>query len=158
MAAIPALYEHCRAVFEEMRKEASVQNYGEGTSGLVYEGHLTKLVSRVGLSAPYYTKVTRMLIGMGCAEQVRRGGGAAASRWALLQEPTPELFEAASEAQELTGPPKKRTVPQGVVEGPPAQVQAIIEEQRYQDVNRRLSLVEDTLDQVLEAMAEKEAS
>jgi hypothetical protein len=46
---------------------------------------------------PYYTTVNRALKLQGCIIQLRRGGGAALSKWALIKEPKPEDFRDAAE-------------------------------------------------------------
>lgn len=88
-SVISAIYDHCVAVYKAMLEEAEM----EELDGLVYEGHLTRLIIQdLGLSTPYYTQVKRRLVAMGCIEQLRRGGGHAMSRWKLLTEPTEESF------------------------------------------------------------------
>lgn len=59
---------------------------------MIWEGALTKLIASQGLSNPYYTAVRRGLMAMDCIVQVRRGGGGQPSTWALLQEPTLQLW------------------------------------------------------------------
>ena len=85
--AAPALYEHCSDVWNAMREQAV-----ETQDGLLWEGSLTGLFTQLGLSIPYYSKITKLLKGMDCMHQVRRGGGSSPSRWILLQEPSMELY------------------------------------------------------------------
>lgn len=85
LTVVPALFEHAVRVYEEMKKNSEVdENYGDN---VVYEGHLTNLFKKLRLSVPYYTSIKNQLVGMGCIEQVRRGGGNATSRWVLWKEP-----------------------------------------------------------------------
>jgi hypothetical protein len=60
----------------------------------VYRGHLTKLFTKLHLSTPYYSMVTKQLKAMGCIEQLRRGGGGAESEWQLIAAPTEDLYDA----------------------------------------------------------------
>lgn len=91
---LPAIFGHACTVYKEMESEAElVERADQGMAQvLVWEGHLTKLVTRLHLSVPYYTSVTRELKRMGCIKQLRRGGGNATSQWLLVTEPTEELF------------------------------------------------------------------
>ena len=84
----PVMFDHCVAVYERMVEEAS----DEGDEGLVYEGHLTKLFQDLNKPGPYYTTVMNYLRNMGCAEQIRRGGGSSMSRWKLITAPTEDAF------------------------------------------------------------------
>lgn len=103
-AAPAALLGHCTSVYNEMTVQAHVVT-AENVQLLVYEGKLTELVTvHVGLSVPYYTKVTQALKGMGCAKQLRRGGGNSPSQWQLIRPPSlglylkwQDLLEAATE-------------------------------------------------------------
>lgn len=103
----PALFNHCMAIYQTMREEATLgdvaplndENFEEG---LIYEGFLTKLFSDVGLAVPYYSKVMRTLKRMGCVVQLRRGGSSTPSRWQLITEPTMETFEASESVAQHT--------------------------------------------------------
>jgi hypothetical protein len=93
--AMPALYEHCAKVYAAMHQLAGVCYEQDATEPQwVYEGHLTRLFSDLGLSTPYYTSVRKKLLEMDCIRQLRRGGGNSLSRWLLVQKPTEELFQA----------------------------------------------------------------
>lgn len=59
---------------------------------LIYEGHLTNLFRDLGVPNPHYTAVMRALKAQNCVVQIRRGGGTAMSKWALLKEPEAEAF------------------------------------------------------------------
>jgi len=85
LTVVPALFEHAVRVYREMQKDARADSdFGDN---IVYEGHLTNLFKRLRLSVPYYTSIKNQLVGMGCIEQVRRGGGNATSKWVLWKEP-----------------------------------------------------------------------
>jgi len=70
---------------------------------MIYEGHLTQLFRKLRLSTPYYTQIKNQLTGMGCIEQIRRGGGSAESRWVLWKEPTLEEWKAATATRARRG-------------------------------------------------------
>jgi hypothetical protein len=103
----PALFEHAARVYKEMgsrsRTESVATVEDPNMHGLqvdpnlqitVYEGHLTRLFSDLGVANPYYTKIIQVLKDMGCLVQIRRGGGVALSKWQLCKEPTEEDFNA----------------------------------------------------------------
>lgn len=89
---MPALYQHCVETYAAMVERSEEQEI-DGIQVQVYEGFLTTLI-RHGLSlpTPYYSFVTKALQRMDCIRQVRRGGGSTPSVWALVQEPTEDLF------------------------------------------------------------------
>jgi len=97
LQVIPALYEHACRVYDEMYKHSSVEEHQQGsmfTASLrVYDGHLTQLFKKLMLSVPYYTTIKNQLIGMGCIEQLRRGGGNATSKWVLWSRPELEAWK-----------------------------------------------------------------
>lgn len=123
----PALFRHCCTVYEAMNDLAE-----DGLHGRTYEGFLTHLFNDLDLSVPYYTMVMKKLKAMDCVRQLVRGGGSAPSQWLLLQEPTMELFNATPAAREMA---KMAQIPQ--------------------DVNRRLSVLEEKVDAILHAMADE---
>jgi hypothetical protein len=88
-SAAPPLLSHCSAVYAAMEEKAE-----QDGDNLIYTGALTRLVTEVGFSNPYYTSITTALKGMDCIRQSRRGGGGIGSVWLLLQKPTEELFMA----------------------------------------------------------------
>ena len=89
---LPALYNHCVRAFELMEQGSRESGIDEEAK-LIWEGHLTKLIAgQMHLSTPYYTGITRALIGMGCIRQLRRGGGSSESQWEIVKAPTPELW------------------------------------------------------------------
>jgi hypothetical protein len=97
----PAMFEHACKVYAAMDAEASeerpiIDGQVSDTADVirVYEGHLTTLFQNLEVSAPYYTTIMRAIKGMGCAEQLRRGGGTATSRWQLNYPPTLEGYMA----------------------------------------------------------------
>jgi hypothetical protein len=77
--------------------EQSTLSEGEDGDMVTYEGHLTHLVKALNYSTPYYTKLRKHLMRMGCIQQLRRGGGTAPSVWWLKKEPDEESFKHAVE-------------------------------------------------------------
>lgn len=141
----PAMWEHARTVYRAMEEEATPMDDEKLGPCLVYEGFLTQLVRQVGLSTPYYSKVTRLLEGSRAAVQVRRGGGTAPSQWALFGEPTDEALQN-FEAKD-TG---SNTLKRG---GGKTSTQ-----QQLNDMNRRLMAVEDTVSSLVDAFEESGAT
>lgn len=107
--APPALYDHCVRTYNAMLSEARrVQVAPEGGDIkvvdmreprddpehiIIYEGFLTQLITqKLNLSVPYYTKVRKALLRMGCIRQLRRGGGSSPSQWELIFEPSLDAF------------------------------------------------------------------
>mgnify|MGYP003141237426 CR=1 FL=1 len=136
----PALYGHCVTVYERMSLVANEEltiEIAEDDERIVqvYEGFLTRLFEEVNLSVPYYTQVVRMLKGMNCINQIRRGGGTSPSRWVLLGEPTSEAFVA---AQGIPGAYRGGTVAQT--------------RQMLLDMNNRLIACEDRLDRIADRL------
>lgn len=125
---MPALWSYVTKVYAKMEDEAKVEQVGEEESdtALVYTGHLTALFQGMNIPNPYYTHVTRMLKAMGCAQQLRRGGGPSTSKWALVAEPTEEAFTAAE-----AGKPTQRK-----------KGQYAILEQRIRDLVSRVATLE----------------
>jgi hypothetical protein len=124
----PALFDHAKRVFDEMCKRATrqeVEGYGEVA---VYEGHLTQLFSDLGIANPYYTKIRDILTDGNCMVQLRRGGGAALSKWVMISEPQEDTF------RELMD--RKR----------PKQGGAAILEQRVKDLMKVVGTQQDTID------------
>ena len=116
--AVPAMFNHCRQVYEEMLGTAREYWADSGTGDprpllvedhpeppyqgavtvRVWEGFLTKLVNeKLRFSTPYFSHVRNNLIAMGCIRQLQRGGGSSPSRWELLCEPDLEKFTAIKE-------------------------------------------------------------
>lgn len=97
----PALFDHAKRVYEAMLSQSRKEfpdNVGGGTVTeeemlTVYEGYLTRLFADLQIPNPYYTKIINALKGQNCVEQLRRGGGAALSKWLLLEPPTEEGFK-----------------------------------------------------------------
>lgn len=91
----PAIYNHSVAVYDAM--ESTAENIQVGKTdeerGIVWTGFTTKLFADLGLSVPYYSQCLKMLKGMDCIRQLRRGGGGSPSQWLLMQRPTAELYE-----------------------------------------------------------------
>lgn len=129
-----ALWTHCVNAYKEMLLCANEVPLDGEVTGMVYEGHLTKLFKDdLHLSVPYYTSVMQMLQTMGCVKQLSRGGSTKLSQWLLVEEPTLEVFEAKQGAS-----PKGRR--RYVTE---TQWRAL--QQQVSDQNRRLNRIESAL-------------
>lgn len=90
----PALYIHCETTYKALLAGAQSRTDDQGNEILVWEGMFTALITnKLNLSVPYYTKIRKALLEMGCIRQLRRGGGTAPSLWELIQEPTLTLYE-----------------------------------------------------------------
>lgn len=102
--APPSIFLHVQTVYAKMMAKAVRERIDDTQTGMVYSGHLTKLITGppINLPIPYYTQIRGALIGMGCAQQLKRGGGSSPSRWALFEEPTLERFERWKTASELS--------------------------------------------------------
>jgi hypothetical protein len=88
----PALFEHCKRVYDAMQEEAT-QVTEAGVTLIVWEGFPTKLImGKLRMSTPYYSYTLRALQAMGCMRQLRRGGSTTTSQWELIREPSVEAF------------------------------------------------------------------
>lgn len=115
------VFDHCKNVYMEMLQQARQ----EEDNGLVYEGHLTKLITGdLGLATPRYTEVMRHLKTMGCVEQLRRGGASSPSRWRLVQAPDEQAFKSV----------------EGMLR--PSGGKVAVVEQQLRDLNRRVQALE----------------
>lgn len=143
--APPSIFQHACSVYNEMMKTAQEEDLGPpGQPNIVhvYTGYMTKLITvTMSLPIPYYTDITRVLQGMECARQVKRGGGSAPSRWALLREPTLELFQEWERTKTVLD---DRKVSQSALQG-----------QQINDLGNRITALEDGLQQLLEALADR---
>jgi hypothetical protein len=94
----PKQFDWALKVFDKMMAEATPQTFEgdspafDGAPVMVYEGHLTRLFSELGIANPYYTSIMKALKDTGCVEQLRRGGGSAKSQWVLISRPTVDQF------------------------------------------------------------------
>ena len=162
-SAPPALFDHCvntyRAMLARAKTVVSAPIMSPDLNDLeaeaaetllsddptvgsivVYEGFFTALLrDELHLSVPYYTSVRRKLIEMGCARQLKRGGGNSPSQWELICEPTLELFTA-SEAQKKTAKGKDTL--------------AMVQDQVLQLI-RRVSVLEQSVEAIQDALAEQ---
>jgi|SRR5882762_1325868 len=130
-AAPPALYIHCRAIYDKMMERAHEEQHKDG-SMIVYVGFLTYLIQELSLSSPYYTFGTKALKEMGCIRQIQRGGGRNPSHWELIKAPTEELFRLAN--------PNDASKAQLGRKGADAMLQA-----QLVDLTKRVSLLEKAI-------------
>lgn len=131
--SIGILYEYCVTLYQTMEQQARVEHDENNETSVVWEGFLTKLVvDELGHSIPYYTKLKNELIRMDCIKQLRRGGSTTPSKWLLIQSPTQELF---------TQMVKKNT--------PPKQSTQAGMQQQINDLNRRMSEMEQRWEELL---------
>jgi hypothetical protein len=115
LTVIPALYEHALRVYQAMEAHSTIEEHQQGATWSsplrVYDGHLTQLFKKLSLSVPYYTSIKNQLVGMGCIEQIRRGGGNATSKWVLWKCPeldawkdfTPKKARRGNATQQMQG-------------------------------------------------------
>lgn len=126
---MPQMYNHCVAVYEEMKKTAKVVTQDSGPPRRIWTGFLTKLINDdLGLAVPYFTAVRNNLLEMGCVEQIARGGGTHPSTWELIKNPTEQLFNTKGKIRTNS----KTAVMQGQIN----------------DLNARLKKVEDLLQNI----------
>lgn len=130
--AMPALYQHCLTVWEGLKERA--EPHPEDPDILIYTGYTTHLFDELGLSSPYYTKIMNMMKAMDCLRQISRGGGTAQSEWALIREPTTELYqEALNKEGEVAGKSSAKTT---------------MLQQQINDLRDRISTIEDLIDEM----------
>jgi hypothetical protein len=126
-----AQFDHCVKIYNAMHERAKTEvitdSEGNEQSVLVYTGHLTRLFQQLMMAVPYYTSIMSTLKRLGCVEQIRRGGGSAPSKWALIGEPTEEAFNSLK--------PRSRKSA--------SRVDA--QQQQINDMNRRLLAVEQAV-------------
>jgi hypothetical protein len=129
LEGFPKLYQHCVRLYELLYK------YGEDVSGgeiiKIYEGSITPLITELGISQSYQSKLVGRLRVMRCITMLKRGSGAAKSKWGLYKHPTIEDFH----ESDSTGEVKWRK------ELDKFDAQA----QRITDLGRRITLVENWL-------------
>ena len=139
--APPSIFLHIETVYRKMMERASEEALPDGSRGMVYEGHMTKLITVVlRLPMPYYTDITRALKAMECASQIKRGGGTSQSKWALLKMPTLEDYMKYEREQGK----QHRTSKTAVLE------------QQVKDLTERFSAAEETLIELLLALETKD--
>lgn len=140
--APPSIFLHTQAVYQRMMQQAQREQIDDTQIGMVYSGHMTKLIMGppLNLPIPYYTQITRALTGMGCAQQLKRGGGSSPSRWALFQEPTLEVFQRWTAATESDNAKARSKTAQN--------------EQMIRDLEARVSSLETAFEEFIAAMGE----
>jgi hypothetical protein len=139
--APPSIFLHTQKVYELMEQKAETRPVDDQHTELVYTGYLTKDVmgAPLNLPIPYYTKITRALVGMGCAQQIKRGGGSAPSHWALYRPPTLEAYETWERSELNPAKPTSKS----------AQL-----EQSVRDLQGRVDALEEAFQELLQAVAE----
>jgi hypothetical protein len=137
-SAPPATFGHIMSVWGVMTEEAK-----DTPDGRIWEGYMTKLVlNKLKLAIPYYTATTQALKGMGCAQQLTRGGGSAPSRWLLKKPPTLDEYLLWEQHKEKA-PSQVSTSKTAVLQG------------QMQDHEGRIALLESTVAELLEALQDK---
>lgn len=111
----PALYAHIMKVWNAMYDESVIV-----TEGRAWQGRLTTLFNKVGVSSGVYSSVTHRMRSMGCISQIKRGGGGNPSTWLLHKPPTIGEFDATRHGGYLTAE-RKRLGEQA------AQIQALVD-------------------------------
>lgn len=148
----PVVFSQAIELWQKMKRLSQPETVEGDKIVDVYEGQLTKLIMApvtdggMGLSNPYYTKLTSILKKSDSIQMIRRGGGAgSASRWALLRPPTIELLKQYEE-QGVLGTTNRRQKDNSF-------------QQQLTDLNERLIELEDQVAVILEYFqkeAEKE--
>lgn len=139
MSSLPAIYKHCCTAYEKMMEESTEEETPDGKVVKVYKGFLTQLVKDMGFSVPYYSHIRAELVRMDCIRQLKRGGGNSHSQWLLVQPPSPELFKFV-----ITNSTKKSS--------------RRTNEQRLNDLNERVSVLEHNVNALISALSEKESN
>lgn len=135
--AVSQNFRYCVQVYQVMKNESFYHGESDQT---IWEGFFTKLITEdLGLSVPYYSTIRRELMRMECIRQLRRGGGSSPSQWALLHEPTEELWHNA---------PAKRMQTNSKQDATAGQVGDLI---------KRLERVEQFVETILQALTEGNA-
>lgn len=133
--APPAAFGHIMSVWNTMCADATPTS-----EGLVYEGYMTKLITKqLNLAIPYYTLVTQAFKGMNCAKQLQRGGGNSKSRWLLKKEPTLETYLAWEEERRNS----KRS---------DSVSKTAVQLQMIQDLDSRIETLESALAELIDAL------
>lgn len=136
--APPAIFEHATRTWDYLYEQSFVEDSGDGPIR-IWEGSLTKVITDdLGLSNPYYTKITTLLRAAGCLEMLKRGGGGSVSRWMIRTKPDTELLYRT--VQHLDSRSNQR------FEAERAQ------EQRLKDINTRVLELEDEIEMLRERM------
>jgi hypothetical protein len=129
----PARFAHARAVIAMM-----VEDAGENT---IWKGKLTELImERCNLSVPEFTKVRRLLVACDAIRQVKRGGGGQPSEWRILKRELTDDELWFGQAQIA----KEDDMPEPI-------------QQRQNDLNRRVSDLEQQMGEVLAVLRGSEA-
>ena len=124
------------------------QSY-ESEDGPIYRGHHTKLIgNELGFNNSYVTYIRRTLEGMGCIQQLIRGGPHQMSKWRLVREPTLELFQ---ERHYSTTPPRSAQAQRDRV----FDERFIRVEEDVRLLRAKYEILEDKVDRLLELLEGK---
>jgi hypothetical protein len=83
---LPSVFEHCQVVYKHLFSTSKKETLDDQDI-LVWEGFLTQVFEELHYPVPYFTKIRKELMRMGCIHQLRRGGGTATSKWMLIRPP-----------------------------------------------------------------------
>lgn len=86
----PKLYQHCVRLYELLVKYA--ENTDSDDEEKIYIGSITPLITELGISQSYQSKLVGRLRLMGCIRMLKRGSGAAKSKWSMYKYPTIKDF------------------------------------------------------------------
>jgi hypothetical protein len=92
----PAIWRYSKAVFSDMSRGAETMLV-EGVESKVYAGALTGLLSKHGISMPYYGPISKFLRDAGSIELLRRGNTYSESLWRVNEKPTRKQYDAWSD-------------------------------------------------------------
>jgi hypothetical protein len=124
---LPKLFQHCIRLYELMEQDAK-----DASDGKVYEGSLGKLISSMGVSQSYHSKIVGRLKAMRCIAMRKRGSGTnTKSIWSLHGAPTIEEFNKTDNTGDATWIQRQEVHD--------------AHEQRITDLTRRISNIEDYL-------------
>jgi hypothetical protein len=87
IARVPAVPRYAKLLYDALYELSEPSETGEYR---VFNGRVTEIFNRLGISLAYYTQIRRLLIKTGSIEMLKRGGGGLASEVALHHPPPSE--------------------------------------------------------------------